>query len=421
MEGIIPEKYEIEGSGSTFVSIDSTSEGITLRALAPGTAYLALESNGKKIKLPVVVHPRETQEMPRTKPSERPKISGVKTSTIGSMNIIQGEITSRADYQRLLILLRDNPKNLVVTAKVSPSVKESLLEQARNLLRSKKINNIEVSNMANRFLLEGYASSPEELEFALENVRSIIPNIENQVPIPIRIDPTISMRVFIVELSKHAHEQLGLSWPSSTNSIFQFSLDDAKGFSFGGTWAATLQHLSQSGQAKVLAEPVLWVKNGASAHLSAGGEIPIRVIGRLENSVTWRHYGLKIQLHINGIAGNKIRTKIETESSHLDEATAVDGLPGIRSNKMSTEVDATANVPILLTGVFQSTRAKDIEKVPVLSNIPILGELFKSRRFREHQSELLIALLPSFGAEKLRIRPKRNWKHRFLKNYADTN
>ena len=120
--------------------------------------------------------------------------------------------------------------------------------------------------------------------------------------------------------------------------------------------------------------------------------------GAFENKVIWKHYGLSIKLHIAGIAGKYIRTKIETESSQLDEATAVDGVPGMRTNTMNTEIDAIEGQPILLTGLFQSSSSKDVDKVPLLGSIPLLGELFKSRRFRDHESELLVALLPSFGA-----------------------
>lgn len=254
---------------------------------------------------------------------------------------------------------------------------------------------MQILNAGNRFFLEGSVSTPEDIDRALELAQSLLPNIENHIAVPIKIDPTITMRIFILELSRRAHEVLGLSWPASVNPLASIQPGLT---TFSPSWTLMLKHLATKGQAKILSEPVLSVKNGAKAELSAGGEIPLKIVGRYENKVTWKHYGLKVGIHIHGIAGKFIRTQIATESSQLDESTAVDGVPGIRSNKMSTLIDAREGQAVMLTGLFQSSASKDVEKMPLLGNIPILGELFKSREFRERDSELIVAILPSFGA-----------------------
>jgi pilus assembly protein CpaC len=238
------------------------------------------------------------------------------------------------------------------------------------------------------------------VELANELAQTVLPNIENHLPIPIRVDPTISVRVFILELSRSAHRALGLSWPASAPQALAVS---PRLTSFAPSWLVTLNHLSTNGEARVLAEPMLAVKSGSEAELSAGGEIPIRLTGRYENKVVWKNYGLKVRIRIPGVAGKHIRTRLETESSQLDGSTAIDGVPGIRSNKMSTEVDVLEGEPILLTGLFQASAAKDVERVPLLGSIPLISELFKSRSFREHESELLVALLPKFGSESAKL------------------
>jgi pilus assembly protein CpaC len=309
--------------------------------------------------------------------------------------VLQGEILSRRDYQHVLFLLRAFPRQLVVLALPAPGIKASLMEQAESLLRGRGMADVRVSNAGNRFFLEGTVGSPEQVEQAFEIVQAAIPNLENHVPIPLRVDPTILVRVYMLELSRQAHEALGLGWPAQ---VRQFATLGPGGVEFSPSWTISLKHLSESGQARILAEPSLSVKAGAAATLTAGGEIPIRVTGLYENKVIWKHYGLKIKLRVEGVAGRFIRAKIDTESSQLDEATAVDGVPGVRNNTLATEVDVEEGRPILLTGLFHASAAKDVEKVPLLGSIPVLGELFKSRRFRDHESELLIALLPTFGA-----------------------
>lgn len=410
----VGQKYPIEGVLSSdaklepekVATIHKTSEGLLLQARAPGHATLSMTSGGKSIEIHIVVRPMEQDSDDVSRGSwdqslsELRSFSGVRISKLGGKILVQGEILGRAAYQKVLLNLRNYPTNLIVLALPAPGIKQSLMEQATSLLAGRGLSNVKVSNAGNRFFLEGSVTSPEEVEQAYETAQSVIPNIENHLPLPIRIDPTITVRVFILELSREAHQLLGLAWPIE---VRQAAVVTPTSAIFNPTWGVTLQHLSASGQAKILAEPILAVKVGSSAELSAGGEIPIRVTGKWENKVVWKRYGLKIRLAIRGMAGKFLRTKLDAESSQLDEATALDGIPGLRTNKMGTEIDAQVDQPILLTGLFQSSMAKDVDKVPLLGSIPLLGELFKSHRFRERESELLVALLPGFGAPTAKV------------------
>ena len=404
VEGVLAQNARI--SDESVATAHQTPEGLLLIGRKAGTAVLKVEISGKEAQITLVVRPGAPQGLgddgrPVNSPwgstiSELKSIPGIHLSNLGQKTILQGEILGRSAYQRILLHLRNFPANLIVLATPAPGIKASLLEQAHSLLTARGLTAVRVSNAGHRFFLEGTVSAPNDVEHAFEIVQSVLPNIENHLAIPIRVDPTISVRVFILELSRQAHLVLGLSWPTSIQSAFIFSPTAAL---FSPTWFASLNHLSSNGQARILAEPMLAVKNGSQAELSAGGEIPIRITGRHENKVVWKHYGLKIKIHVVGVAGKHIRTKIDTQSSQLDEATAVDGVPGVRSTAMATEVDALEGQPILLTGLFHSESAKDVDKVPLIGSIPLIGELFKSRRFRDRESELLVALLPTFGAQ----------------------
>ncbi|MBI2604855.1 MAG: hypothetical protein HYW49_02120 [Deltaproteobacteria bacterium] len=403
LEGIRAQSASVTPSTVAEARVSATS--VLLVGRAPGTATLALETEGRALKIKVIVRgaaPGGGEGVGTLSGvlSEIRKIPGVSVVPLGKRSLVQGEILGRANYRRLLLHMKNFGGSLQVLGTPAPGIKASLMEQAQALLSARGYQDAHITNAGNRFFLDGNVSAPEDVEQALELAESVIPNVENHLPIPIRIDPTVTVRVFILELSRQAHEALGLSWPAVVNNAIVFS---PQGGQIAPSWAASLKHLSAQGHAKVLAEPVIAVKSGSSAELSAGGEIPLRITGKFENKVTWKHYGLKVRLHIAGIAGKHIRTKIDTESSQLDESTAIDGVPGLRSTKMGTEVDVPEGEPVLLTGLFQSSVAKDVEKVPFLGSIPILGELFKSRRFREHESELMIALLPKFGATTISV------------------
>lgn len=392
IEGLLPKSVHIQNP-QVLESIQ-TEQGTLLIAKNPGQTTAVFDTGEQKIPIQVRVRARPAARLSQENPEMLGKMAGLKVQRWNGKLLLQGEILSLQDYKKILLMLSQSSKTLLVLATAAPGIKQSLLESAKAALQKRGLMNVQVSNAGNRFFLEGSVGTPEEVAAAFEITRAMIPNIENHLAIPIRVDPTVVIRMFILELSRHAHEELGLSWPASVQKAV---LVQPTATLFSPLWTATLKHLSQNGWAKVLAEPMLSVKNRASAELSAGGEIPIRVMTAFENKVLWKYYGLKVRLRIDGIAGKNIRIRVRTESSQLDDATASEGVPGIRSTKLSTEIDAQEGRPILLTGLFQSTISKDVEKVPLIGSLPLIGELFKSRRFREHESELLIALLPSFG------------------------
>ena len=403
LEGVLAQDAKI--TPETVATAHETPEGLLLVAHQPGVARLTLSTPEKSVSVRVLVR---AAEAPQSQTAgnwdqtqlELRKLPGIRLGGLGDKLVVQGEILGRNAYQRILLYLRTYPKNLLVLALPAAGVRESLLEQASSALAAGGLDRVKVANAGHRYFLEGEVGAPEEIEKAFEIAQAVIPNIENHLAVPIRIEPTVLVRIFILELSRQAHQALGLSWPASTPHAALFT---PGAVAFNPAWSVTLSHLSTNGEARVLAEPQLSIKSGAEAELSAGGEIPIRITGTFENKVVWKNYGLRVRVRIGGLAGRAIRTKIEAESSQLDEATAVDGVPGIRNTTLSTEVDAPEGQPILLTGLFQASTSKDVERVPGLGSLPLIGELFKSRRFREHESELLIALLPQLGAPAVKI------------------
>jgi Flp pilus assembly secretin CpaC len=310
--------------------------------------------------------------------------------------ILKGEFLSRKDYIETLSLIKFYQDKISLQARCAPGLKQTLILQAESVLKKNGFSTLSIENANHRYFLEGVVTSPNELTKALSFVSDIIPNIENHVAIPIQINPSLNFRVFILELSRAAHESLGLSWNNLSPQFINFS--NKNNFSFNKNFSATLKHLSSNGSARILSEPILSLRSGAEASVSAGGEIPLKITGQFDNRVVWKHYGLIIKIKVEGIIGNKIKTILSSESSELDEGTSVDGVPGIKKSELKTALDMEEGEVVLLTGVFRSTASKEIERFPVLGSIPILGELFKSRNFREHESELLIAVVPKFGA-----------------------
>ena len=89
-----------------------------------------------------------------------------------------------------------------------------------------------------------------------------------------------------------------------------------------------------------------------------------------------------------------ISTQVTVEISTIDESLRVMDIPGFLTRKTDTEMNVRQGQTMVISGLISNSASKDVEKLPGLGHIPILGELFKSRSFRQEESELLILVTP---------------------------
>ncbi len=402
LDGLAPRSFTI--TPPDVARGEDSPEGLKLHALKAGKAHLEARTDKETYEIPLIVSAPDEGSRPAQgalqPPPELKQWKSLRVVKTGDKWTLEGEIPNRRAYQAALRFMCQAPDLVEIRAVLAPGIKASLMEQSLSTLRSQNLTGVEIAAAGHKFFLYGSVAHPIEVEQAFESVRPLLPTVENRLPIPLRLEPTVTVRVSMLELSRRAHRELGLSWPTGAASFARLG---AGGLSWGANWDATLKHLSTHGLARVLAEPMVAVKLGSTAELSAGGEIPIRLTEHFENRLVWKHYGLRLKIQVLGIAGRSIRTKLETESSQLDSATGAGGTPGLRTNRLNTEIDAVEGEAVLLTGLFQASNSKDVEKMPILGDIPILGELFKSRNFRNEESELLIALMPSLQAVRTQL------------------
>jgi len=112
-------------------------------------------------------------------------------------------------------------------------------------------------------------------------------------------------------------------------------------------------------------------------------------------TVEWKTYGIILKLRPQMDQGNRIRTHITAEISTVDHGGGGSDVPGLLTRRVTTNFSTPPGGTVMLSGLVKSEMAKDVAKVPLLGQIPILGELFKSRSFRENNSELAIFITPT--------------------------
>lgn len=158
---------------------------------------------------------------------------------------------------------------------------------------------------------------------------------------------------------------------------------------------AQLNLLEQNGQASILAEPQLSARNGAEASFLAGGEFPYSVASITGVTVQFKPYGIKLNVTPKVDRNGVIRAVIKTEVSSLDNSVTTSAGPALLTRKTDTEFNVRSGETIVLSGLLQRNTNTDIDKVPLLGDVPILGALFRSKRFQNKETELVIFVTPT--------------------------
>jgi pilus assembly protein CpaC len=158
---------------------------------------------------------------------------------------------------------------------------------------------------------------------------------------------------------------------------------------------AQLNALQQKGTASILAEPQLSTRSGFKASFLAGGEIPYSVASVNGVTIQFKPYGIKLDIEPRVGHSGVIRAIIESEVSSIDASITTTGGPALLTRRTRTEFNVRAGETIVLSGLLQRSTSTDIDKVPLLGDLPLLGALFRSRRFQNKETELVVFVTPS--------------------------
>lgn len=253
-------------------------------------------------------------------------------------------------------------------------------------------------------------------------------NIVNQISVP---DPgQVLLQVRFAEVSRTALEQAGINLlrvgddysggvstgrpPSpvgnlgigsdGTNDVSQtfsdalniFLIDHDNGV------GAFIQALKSNGLFRSLAEPNLLAVHGQEASFLAGGEFPYPVVQGGANvgavTIQFREYGIKLNFTPTIQPSGNVRLHVAPEVSTLDFANGLTlqgfNIPQILTRKAETEIELLDGQTFAIAGLIDNSIIEDINKIPVLGDIPILGSLFRSKEMRQNRSELLVLVTP---------------------------
>jgi pilus assembly protein CpaC len=163
---------------------------------------------------------------------------------------------------------------------------------------------------------------------------------------------------------------------------------------------AVLKALESKGYFQSLAEPNLIAYNGQKASFLAGGEFPIPIVqGGATNAVTvqFKEFGVRLTFTPT-IAGDVIRLKVAPEVSSLDfnNGVTLQGfrIPALLTRKAETDVELRDGQSFAIAGLLNNVSQDDKSAIPILSKLPIIGVLFKSKSERAERTELMVLITP---------------------------
>jgi Flp pilus assembly secretin CpaC len=328
---------------------------------------------------------------------ERP---GVSRLSVGNPEILEAQPLPR-DGGILVVGKKEGETDLVLWEKGARTVwhvevgpgRGSVAEDARAFAGA--FPGVTVVEAGGSVILSGPVSTSQD-KAVIEAYARAHPGVHLRLSLPEEKKTLLLYDLKIIEISRGETAQLGIRWPDSLSAKVTFAAGtgNAGSFSMGTDFEVRLNLLMANGKARILSNPRLACESGGEAQFLAGGEIPIVIITPETRTVEWKTYGIILKIQPTMAEGGKIRTQVNAEVSAVDHGSGTSEVPGFLTRRVSTLFSTPPGETVMLSGLVKSDMAKDVAKVPLLGQIPVIGELFKSRNFRENRTELAIFITP---------------------------
>ena len=218
----------------------------------------------------------------------------------------------------------------------------------------------------------------------------------------------IEVNAQVLEIRKDSNTVLGINWDAALSALELSEKTLPPLFQVGDferlkKVQVKIDALIKNGYAKVLAKPRLLTISGFKAKFLSGGEIPVMIQngGQSDSSIhiDWKTYGVKLDIEPTSDVLDNINCVIRVEVSNLDFSAGVSYngsvVPALKTRWADTSLYVKKGGTIVIGGLLQTEELKRETGIPLLSELPILGGLFRSTETLKQESELVIFVTPS--------------------------
>jgi pilus assembly protein CpaC len=289
---------------------------------------------------------------------------------------------------------------------------------------------IQIEGLGDGVMLSGSAASPIEAQQAGDLAARLVGGAEKVVnSIAVRGRDQVMLKVTIAEVARNIVKQMGIDLSANLtygtsvvkfNNTNPFTANSAPlvpgnglGTSFGSTPSvqATLRAMETAGVVRTLAEPNLTAISGESATFISGGEFPIPTgvscqtttagaIGQCVQTVSFKKFGISLNFTPVVLTEGRISLRVMTEVSEVSTENALLGgaggttIPSIKTRRAETTLEIPSGGAMAMAGLIQDQTKQAVNGLPGLSQVPVLGSLFRSRDFVNNQTELMVLVTP---------------------------
>lgn len=399
---------------------------IVINGKAPGHTTVFVWSSNGRLTYDVTVTEQQVDDMAqmlRTSVND----PNVEIVSFGKSVVVRGTVRDGAEYSQLSDILSRFDKvaasggYTVVNAVVAA---HPLGDLQRDIANIPGANDIRVDpDGKGNVIVSGHVRDAITEQAVLQRARGIAGQYlasDGKLIDRITTDyvSQIDIKVYILEVDNTAAKSLGIQLQSaifqpSGNSyiigapsfpVVESPVGPGKALNIGAffrtvTLAPTLNLLLQEGHARILSAPDLVTTPGNAATFLVGGSYPIPYsTGLGQVSIQYKDYGVQLNVTPTLLGNGAVEAKISPNVSDLDFSNAVTEngfvIPALRTSTLSTDVITQAGESIIMGGLLRRVEQRTINKVPLLGDIPILGQLFRSTSYQSQQSDVVFVMTP---------------------------
>lgn len=280
---------------------------------------------------------------------------------------------------------------------------------------------IEVISTGNGVALSGSVGSIYGVERAMNIATAYSPEVVNLMHVP--GVHQVMLKVKVAEVARSFRDEFGINFRflgsdfqggsllgnlASGDLGGQLTVADAVTTFFGipgSNIDGYVKALKEKGLLEILAEPNLIARSGEKASFLAGGEFPIPVVqSGSNNSITieYKEFGVKVDFSPTVTEDQQIQMEVLSEVSDLDFSQGLElggyVIPTVITRRTNTVVKLSDGQTFAIAGLISKGKQITNQKVPGVGDIPLFGNLFRSKQLEETETELLVMITPQLVA-----------------------
>lgn len=342
------------------------------------------------------------------------KLPGIEAAFDEGKVLILGHISSLETYRSLIRIVGPRPQFFVPAFSLSQGIEPAVLRSLKEDLALLGENKLNLISRAGLVVLGGVASSTEGKKRSFEFLNAVLPNMIDATETSSGNSSVVQVNLQFLEVGKSGQTGFGLKLPGSTAPITgqtSFAATNTLNKAFStptfqiAPVSAIFSALQERTYAREIASPVILTRSNERASFLAGGEVPISMVTEDGPRVEFKPYGISMAVTPKIQPDATVWLELDMEVSSVQHEITVMGNPAFSSRKLNTNVVLQEGNAAILSGLVKADDVKSVEKFPILGSIPVLGELFKSRKFKDAQTELWVAVTV-LGAERVQKRTK---------------